>query len=49
MKFVYSDDGLSRTQVSALHKEFLEGRETAKLCNRQIFQCRHNTPSGFVA
>ncbi len=29
IKFIYDDDCLSRTQVFALHKKFLEGRETA--------------------
>ncbi len=33
MKSVYSDVCLSRMQVFALHKEFLENRETADLRN----------------
>ncbi len=35
MKSVYGDDCLCQTQVFALHKEFLEGRETAELRNSQ--------------
>ncbi len=36
IKFVYSDDCLSQMQVLALHKEFLEGKETAELHNSQL-------------
>ncbi len=35
MKSVYGDDCLSRTQVFALHKEFLERRGRAQLHNSQ--------------
>ncbi len=36
MKPVYGNNCLSRTQVFALHKEFLEERETAELRNSNI-------------
>ncbi len=35
MKSVYGDDCQSQTQMFALQKEFLGGRETAELCNSQ--------------
>ncbi len=35
IKSVFGNNCLSRTQVLALHKEFLRGRETAELCNSQ--------------
>ncbi len=35
MKSVYGDDCLRWTRVFALHEEFSDGREAAKLCNSQ--------------